>query len=160
MMTWTYQQLKTAYQAISPVPANYTAAAVTLNAQTTTSAPLDLQWAAIRDVLMNDFDWGGLVQCVQTSVGGVLPGGATQTVAIQAAAIAIRECCVWGGTLNASNTTVWNKLTAAANLLTPGGVGGISAASANAVVAMRTPTVPAWSPAVTAGDVQTAVTQP
>lgn len=158
-MAWTYATLKTAAAALAgtPTPAQ---AAATLNAQTTTSAPQDVAWNAIRDVLMNNFDWGPLVQTATVAVGGALPGGGAQTQAIQAAAASIRECCLYGGTFNASNQTNWNRLVAAANLLTPAAVGGISAASATAVVALRTPTVPTWQPAVTAGDIQTAGAQP
>jgi hypothetical protein len=158
-MPWTYATLKTAAAALggSPTPAQ---AAATLNAQTAVGAAQDVAWSAIRDVLMNDFDWGTLVQAATIAVGGTLPGGGTQTLAIQAAAASIRECCLYGGTFAASNATVWARLVAAANLLTPASVGAITSASASAVVALRTPTVRVWDPPVTSGDVQTAGVQP
>lgn len=136
-----------------------TVAAAGLNAQNTALSAQNVAWSDMRDVLMNNFDWGALVACAQTAVGATLPGGATQTAAIQQAAIAIRECCLYGHTFAASVTASWNKLVAAASLLTPAAVGGVSSASSTAIVALRTPSVPTWQPAVTAGDVQTARTQ-
>src|SRR5258708_4001673 len=99
-MAWTYAALKTAdtAQAI----ADPSAAAAGLNAQTTLLSAQNIQWSVIRDVLMNNFDWGALVQVATTAVAGILPGGATQTQAIQAAAIAIRDCCLYGGVFAAS----------------------------------------------------------
>lgn len=158
MPAWTIAQLKAADAAISS-PANLSTAAATLNAQTEVLSAQNISWASVRDVLMNNFDWGTLVYCATVDIGGILPGGATQTAVIQASAMAIRECCIYGGTFSASVTADWNALVAAANNLTPANVAGISAASANAVVALRTPTVPVWAPPVTAGDVQTARTQ-
>ena len=154
-MSWTQTQLAAAFNALSPVPATLSAGCVTLNAQTT-SQTVNIAWPAIRDVLMNDFDWGALTQVAETPVGGTLPAGAVQTVAIQAAAMALRECCIYGGTFAASNTTDWNKLVAAANLLTPANVGAISSASASAVVALRTAVVPTWSPPVQVAQLQSA----
>jgi hypothetical protein len=157
MPSWTYASLKAADTAIAIT--DPTAAATALNAQTTTLAAQNVGWGAMRDVLMNNFDWGTLVICAQTAVGGTLPGGGTQTAAIQTAAIAIRECCLYGGTFLASVAADWSKLTAAAGLLTPAAAGGISSASSTAIVALRVPVVATWQPAVTAGDVQTARTQ-
>lgn len=157
-MAWTYADLKTAYTALGI--SDITAAAAALNAQTVTSAAIDLSWSAIRDVLMNNFDWGTLVLVAETTVGATLPGGGTQTVAIRAAANAIRECCIYGGVFNSSNATVWARLTSAASLLTPSTVGGISSASATAVSALRTPTVPKWDPRIETGAIQTALVQP
>ncbi len=156
---WTFATLKAADAALTGAPLALPAAASALNAQSAASQPADLAWAALRDVLMNNFDWGSLVQACNAPPG-TLPGGGTQTAAIQAAAVALRDCCLWGGTCAAATAAVWTKLTAAANQLTPAAVGAISQASVNAIVALRTPSVAAWSPAVTAGDIQTARGQP
>lgn len=158
-MAWTFATLKAADAALPGAPLGLQAAADALNAQTTNAAA-DMSWSSIRDVLMNNFDWGTLVQTAEASIGAVLPGASLQTAAIQSAAKAIRECCLYGGTFKSSNTTVWNRLTAAASLLTPAGVGAITSASSTAVVALRTPAVKVWQPEVTTGDIQTARGQP
>jgi hypothetical protein len=155
-MAWTYDQVKAADAALGI--SNPAAAAAALNAQTV-SVPVDLQWSAIRDLLMNNFDWGTLVAVSEQAVGDLLPGGGTQTFAIKSAACAIRECCLYGGTFNSSNATVWGRLTTAAGLLTPANVGGISSASASAVGAARLPAVARWAPAIDAGHIQTARAQ-
>lgn len=152
-MAWTLADLKAADAALgSPQPAP-TDAAATLNTQTVTLPAQDFRWSEIRDILMNNFDWGALVQATEMAVGGTLPGGGSQTTAIQAAAIAIHECCIYGGTLNASNATVWGKLTTVGSLLDSASAGIVSSASVTAIVALRTPTVPKWQPAVTGDDV-------
>lgn len=152
-----YAALKAADAALPGAPLSLAAAATALNAQTVVATARDVAWSSIRDVLMNNFDWGTLVGCT-VPVGATLPGGAVQTLPVLSAAVAIHECCIYGGTFNAANQTVWNRLTTAAGLLTPASVGGISSASATAVTALRTPTVPTWG-AVNAGDVQTARAQ-
>lgn len=159
-MAWTFAALKAADAALVGAPLSLIAAVGQLNTQTITTGPLDVPWPAIRDVLMSNWDWGTLVQASNAQVGGTLPGGGVQTPAIQAAAEAIRECCIYGGQFGSSNLVFWNRLVAAANLLTPVAVGAISSASANAVVALRMPVVLAWMPLVTAGDIQTARAQP
>lgn len=159
-MAWTLAQLKTADAALVGAPLALDVATAQLNAQTTTSPAVDLAWSAIRDVMMNNFDWGTLVACCNTAVGMANPGGGTQTAAIRNAAVAIRDCCIYGGMFASSNATVWSRLTAAANLLIPSTVGAITSASASAVVALRAPTVPTWAPPLNTGDVQTARAQP
>lgn len=135
-------------------------AAAALNANTLNVA-VDLPWSTIRDVLMNNFDWGSLVTISELNVGSTLPGGALQTFAIKSAASAIRECCLYGGTFASSNAAVWARLTTAAGLLTPANVGGISAASASAISAMRIAIKPhsGLSDTATSADVIAARTQ-
>ena len=159
-MAWTFAALKAADAALVGAPLSLAAAVVQLNLQTVVNVPLDVPWPAIRDVLMSNWDWGTLVQASNAPVGATLPGGAVQTLPIQTAATAIRECCIYGGQFTSSNLVFWNRLVVAANLLTPVAVGAISSASANAVVALRMPVILAWMPLVTAGDIQTARAQP
>lgn len=158
MPAWTIAQLRVADAAIGS-PADISAAAFALNAQTGSRFEQDISWSGIRNILMNNFDWGNLIYCATAGSGTALPGGATQTVPIQIAAMGIRESCLYGGQFASSVTVNWNKFLAAAKLLTPLPVGGISTASMTAITALRTPTAPVWSPAVTAGDIQTARAQ-
>lgn len=157
-MALDYAVLKAADTALGV--ADPAAAAAALNAQTKSAGIRDIQWSQVRDVLMNNFDWGTLVQVSQIAVGGTLPGGGTQTAALQAQAIAIRECCLYGGGLNASNSTVWTRVSSAGLALAGNTVGAISNASATAVGALRNPTVAVWDPPVTSHDVLAARSMP
>lgn len=164
-LTWKPAELYTAWVALGTHISD-AADAATLNAQTYVAGPFDITWSSVRDVLMGGgaaeaLDWGKLTQVANTAVGGINPGGGTQTAAIQAVAIAIQECCLYGGILRGSDTNIWALITAAGTTLSAAAVGGLSAASATAVVALRAPTVAVWNPVITANDITTVrTTQP
>src|SRR4051812_33347923 len=113
---WTPHELYTGWLAIAHVSS--AADAATLNAQTYVAGPFDVGWSQIRGVLMGEgsaaaVDWGKLTQVAQTAVGATLPGGGTQTATIQATALAIQQCCIYGGVLRSSDATIWGLITAA-----------------------------------------------
>lgn len=153
---WTPHELYVGWQAIAHVSS--AADAATLNAQTYVAGPLDIGWSQIRGVLMGEgaaqaIDWGKLTQVAQTAIGGILPGGGTQTSAIQSTAIAIQQCCISGGLLRSSDATIWGLITAAGTLLSGATVGGLTAASATAIGALRAPSLSVWSPVIGVNDI-------
>lgn len=153
---WTPHELYVGWLAIAHVSS--AADAATLNAQTYSGGPLDIGWTQIRGVLMGEgtaqaVDWGKLTQVAQTTVGAVLPGGGTQTAAIQATAIAIQQCCLHGGTLRSSDATIWGVITAAGTTLSAAAVGGLTAASSTAIGLLRAPTLTVWSPVISTADI-------
>jgi hypothetical protein len=154
---WTPHELFVGWSALGAHVSD-AADAVTLNAQTYTAGPFDVPWDKIRGVLMGEgaataIDWGKLTQVAQAAVGATLPGGGTQTAAIQATAIAIQQCCIYGGTLRASDATIWALITSAGTTLSAAAVGGLSAASATAVGSLRAPTLPVWTPVIGTADI-------
>lgn len=155
-LVWTPHELNVGWKLIAHVSS--AADAVTLNSQTYVAGPFDVPWSAIRDVLMGGgaaeaIDWGKLTQVAQTAVAGTLPGGGTQTSIIQAAALAIQQCCIYGGVLRASDANIWAIITAAGTLLSGATVGGLTSASAIAVSNLRSPTMTVWTPVISTADI-------
>ncbi len=156
-MAWTYAQIKAAYQALSPAPATLADAAATLNAQTATSTtPLaSVPVAAVHGVLLlsQTYDWAK----IETQAGLPYSAGWPSTPAAGDGLIAAAKNAV---TLATSQVTMvqpadWSAFLASLSALQSAGV--VSAASLSAVEALATYTQPAWSPALTVGDLQTAL---
>lgn len=122
--------------------------ATTLNGQT--GSPQDVQWGNIRDILINNADWGFLALLAELPIGATIPGSQS-TISIQLAGAAryMRDGCRFGGTLKASVSSVWTALTNAANLLTP--TGAISNLSVTQASALLLP--PLWQPPLSANDI-------
>lgn len=157
-MPWTYAQLKAAYLALSPAPADDTAAAAALNAQTATMATQNVPVSAIHGVLLLSAtgDWLRIAARAQQSYSSGYPASPIAgDMAINAAKLAIELA---GSKVDAVMAASWPAFSAFLGVLAS--TGDISAASQASIAALANPTVPAWQPAITPGDLQTARAQP
>lgn len=156
-MAWTYEQLKTAVNALSPAMANLTDAATRINAQTTTASSL----ASVADMhgilmLSSTSDWVRIEQRAAQSLSSGWPGSpvaADAPIAVAKAAVSLVSSQV-----TQVQATDWANFTTALGVLVTSG--DISAASHTAIGSLGTATVPMWSPPVSTGDIQTALAQP
>ncbi len=148
---WTYAALKTAYQAITPAPAELTAACATLNAQTVDVAA-DLATTDVDRVLVPTGEMYAVTQLAAKATSGASPPTA-EDQAIVAAWNVVRMLTQWQ-TIQTSNATLAGQVKAALSGLVAAGV--VSSASVAALEALMTQTVPVWQPALTVGDLQTA----
>lgn len=160
-MAWTYNGLtgyaavKAADAALSPAIADPAAAAAALNAQTV-SVVVDMATADARAVLLVSGEWFGIKQLGKQSVSGTSPPTAMDQ-AIAAANIAV-DTLTLTTVLHVSDAPTWAKVQQLAGGLITAGV--LSQASLDTWTAMRTKTQPAWTPPLSAGDLQTARNQP
>lgn len=146
-MTWTYAQIKTAYQALSPLPATLTDAVNQLNAQTA-SGYVDVPAAAIRDVLLTTGEWGGLV---------VASSAATTASGIAAIIESLRTLVTTNGTVRATQAAVRSKVPSWLGDLQTAGL--LASGTVSALEGMMTATLPVWAPALQVADLQTALAQ-
>ena len=152
---WTPAQLKAAYQALSPAPASYEAAVTTLNAQTTT-VTVAVPIAALAAYL----GLNGKLGALKAFAASPPSGASAESVA---AAQGLWEMISSPGAFppfDMADATVASAIQAMlAALVSPGtGITGpITSTDQTAILALATQTVPTWQPAVTAGDVQTAL---
>lgn len=157
-MPWTYPQLKAAYLALSPAPADDAAAATSLNTQTTVLPPQDVQCSDARQVILLTGEWVAIKALAARAVSSFTsPTQADQAVIAAATCVAALDPSSTIQTLAVSNAAVWSSVQAMLGALYTAGV--LSASSHDALLALRTPTVPTWEPAVTAEDVATAKAQ-
>ena len=154
MPQWTPAQVKAAYDALSPVPANLTDAIAALNAQTTTVA-VDVP---VQDVGAYLGLQGKLAAFIGWANAPPTGASAASVVAAQELAFALQHpatCPVFAmsnpGVVSLMNT--W--LTA---LVSPGtGITGpITATDQTAILALGSATVPGWQPALDGGAMQLA----
>jgi hypothetical protein len=146
-MSWTYEALKTAIAALSPAPVGYDAIAAALNAQTV-EVVQPFQWKAVKTIVQISLSWSKVVLRARLS-----DGTEANLAAINAYETADDL------QIDPTNTTAVGTLTAGLEALLA--IGDITAADVTAIQALMAPVaVPVWSPAVTAGDVQTAESQP
>lgn len=96
---------------------------------------VDVQWSAIREILMSNGDWGSLVYTERRSAGAFL-GGAAYAVATQVFAIEFADSCRFGGVLLTSDSDVRSRIGARLNTLAGATVGAISDASRSAIIAL------------------------
>ncbi len=154
MPQWTPAQVKAAYDALSPVPANLTDAIATLNAQTATVAvdvPVQnvAAYLGLQGKLWAFIDWAG------TPPTGA---SAASVVAAQELAFALQHpatCPVFA----MSNPTVVSLMTTWLEaLVSPGtGITGpITSTDQTAILALGSATVPVWQPALDGGAMQLA----
>jgi len=152
---WTPAQLKAAYQALSPAPASYEAAAATLNAQTTTvtvSVPI-MDVAAYLGLV-------GKLGAIEAFAKTPPSGASAQAVAAAQGLWEMIQSPASFPPFDMPNPTVAASVEAMlAALVSPGtGITGpIDSTDQATILGLATQTVPAWQPAVTAGDVQTAL---
>ncbi len=155
-----YAALRAAYAALSPAPASLADAAATLNTQTRTSmlpvAPVPV--ASVHGVLLlaPSLDWQRIETLAATPYSAGWPASPAQADMLVAAA---RNAV----TLATSQVTAiqpadWGGFLASLSVLSQ--AGAVSAASLAAVQALAVFAQPAWSPALTVGDLQTALAQP
>ena len=147
-MSWTYPDLKAAYTALSPAPADDAAAAATLNAQTVTltQPAADVGLGDIQGVLLLSGDW---LKIVGRSKGAASSAALTDPVNVAQLAVALVEGKA--ATVGAAN---WNSFLGMLQVLV--GSADVQQNTYNQVAALAPLTVAKWQPAVTALDVQAA----
>ena len=154
-MTWTPAQLKAAYSAISPTPASLEAAATTLNAQTTTvTVPVPIASVAAYLGLVGKL---GALEAFATSPPS---GASTQAVAAAQGLWEMIQSPAAFPPFDMPDATVAAEVEAMLSALVSPGTGvtaPIDSTDQATILGLATQTVPAWQPAVTAGDVQTAL---
>ena len=154
-MTWTPAQLKAAYFALSPAPASLEAAATALNVQTTTvTVPVPIADVAAYLGLVGKL--GGIETFAKTP-----PSGASaQSVAAAQGLWEMISSPAAFPPFDMPDATVAAAVQAMlAALVSPGtGVTApIDSTDQATILGLASQTVDVWQPAVTAGDVQTAL---
>jgi len=157
-MAWTPAQLKVAYQALSPVPASYEAAAATLNAQTTTvTVPVPIASVAAYLGLV------GKLGAIEAFAKTPPSGASAQAVAAAQGLWEMIQSPASFPPFDMPNPTVAASVEAMlAALVSPGtGVTApINSTDQANILALAQQTVPVWQPALKVGDIQTALAQP
>ena len=152
---WTPAQLKAAYQALSPAPASYEAAAATLNAQTTTvTVPVPIADVAAYLGLV------GKLGAIETFAKSPPSGASAQAVAAAQGLWEMISSPAAFPPFDMPNATVGASVEAMITaLVSPGtGITGpIDSTDQATILGLAAQSVPVWQPAVTAGDVQTAM---
>ena len=154
MAQWTPAQVKAAYDALSPVPANLTDAIGALNAQTTTVA-VDVPVQSVAAYLGLQGKLWAFINWATTPPTGA---SAASVTAAQELAFALQHpatCPVFA----MSNPTVVSLMTSwLAALVSPGtGITGpITSTDQTAILALGSATVPVWQPALDGGAMQLA----
>lgn len=115
------------------------AAAAALN-EPTINTFVDVQWSALRQILMGNGDWGTLVYTERRTAGAFL-GGAAYSVATQVMAIEFADSCRFGGTLHTSDAAVRTRMGSRLNTLAGATVAAISEASRQEMIALATATI-------------------
>ena len=155
---WTYAALKAAIAALSPAPAagDYAGAAAALNAQTVTLTGQAFTVGAAKLVAQTsgNMSWARVLQRAQGTA--TVPPATTMDMAILAARtiVSMPDAQL----VNPAAGSGWAAWLAGLTALQA--VGDLTAADVAAIDALASVTAPAWSPPVTAGDVQTAEAQP
>ena len=154
-MPWTPAQLKAAYLAISPTPASLEAAATALNAQTTTvTVPVPIASVAAYLGLVGKL---GAIEAFATSP----PSGASaQAVAAAQGLWEMISSPSAFPPFDMPDATVAAEVEAMLSALVSPGTGvtaPIDSTDQATILGLATQTVPVCHPAVTAGDVQTAL---
>ena len=154
-MPWTPAQLKAAYLAISPTPASLEAAAATLNAQTTTvTVPVPIASVAAYLGLV------GKLGAIETFATSPPSGASAQSVAAAQGLWEMTQSPAAFPPFDMPNAIVAASVEAMlAALVSPGtGVTApIDSTDQATILGLASQTMPVWQPAVTAGDVQTAL---
>ena len=154
-MTWTPVQLKAAYLVLSPTPASLEAAAATLNAQTTTvTVPVPIASVAAYLGLVGKL---GAIEAFATSPP---TGASAQSVAAAQGLWEMIQSPDAFPAFDMPNATVAAEVEAMlAALVSPGtGVTApIDSTDQATILGLASQIVSVWQPAVTAGDVQTAL---
>jgi hypothetical protein len=155
-MAWTFNQLKAAIAALSPVPDGVSAIAAAINAQTVTATGAPFQWLAAK-VLARTAPTGDWARIVARSRQTPTLPPVTPTDAAILAAINATES---GDTdlIDPGSTATWAAFQGGISALEASG--DLASATASAILALADPTLPAWQPPVTEGDIQTAMAQP
>ena len=152
---WTPAQLKVAYQALSPTPASYEAAAATLNAQTmtmTVSVPI-ADVAAYLGLV-------GKLGALEAFAKAPPSGASAESIAAAQGLWQMISSPDAFPPFNMAEATVASAIEAMLTaMVSPGtGITGpIDSTYQATILGLATQAVPVWQPAVTAGDVQTAM---
>lgn len=152
---WTPAKLKAAYAALSPTPASLSAAAETLNAQTV-PVTVDVPVQSVAGYLATVGKLGALVAWASSPPTGASAAAVAAAVEL---AFALQHPQTVPVFMMTDSTVAAGVEAWLAALVTPasGMTGPIDSADQTAILALASQTVPAWQPAVTAGDVQTAL---
>jgi hypothetical protein len=157
---WTYNELKQADAALDPAQASASAAAAALNAQTTTlttpvaSVSVGIIHGAL--LLAPTGDWLKIEALSQQSYSSSYPSAPTaEDAAINAAKLAI---VLASSKVDSINPPHWTGFMSQLQVLVT--AGAVAQDTYDQISALAPMTIPRWQPAVTAGDVQTARSQP
>lgn len=154
MPQWTPAQVKTAYSALNPAPANLTDAIATLNAQTTQIA-VDVPVQSVAAYLGLQGKLAAFIAWAATPPTGA---SAASVTAAQELAFALQHPLTFP-TFEMTNSTVVAQMEGwLSALVAPGtGVTGpITSADQTAILALGSATVPVWQPALDGGALQLA----
>lgn len=146
-MAWTYAALNAAVAALSPMPSDLSGQANAINAQTKTVVN-PLSWKAIKTVVQISLSWSKVVLRSRLS-----DGSAANLAAINA--VETDDALIIDPANSGAVSTVQAGLGA---LLAAGDITLADVSAINALFAAVA--VPLWVPAVTTGDIQTALNQP
>ena len=154
-MPWTYAALRGALAALGTLP-DVAATVAALNAQTVTvdGQAFTLHPAKIVALTSANFSWAKIAQRAQQTAA-IPPVTATD-----GAILAARTITSMSDTQTIDPSVPGSWAAWLGGLAALQAVGDLSAADVAAINALPTVTGPAWVPAVTAGDVQTAEAQP
>jgi hypothetical protein len=156
MPAWTYATLKTALAALNPLPPDIPSQVAAINAQTITLTNQPFAWMAARLAARTagTGDWSRVI--ARSRQTPALPPATANDAACLAAINAVQLSD--NDIIDPTNAAEW--ATFQAGLTALAATGDLAAATIVAINALTTTTLPAWVPAVTAGDVQTAEAQP
>jgi hypothetical protein len=159
-MPWTYAQIKAADAALSPAIPDIAASAAALNAQTTTlTQPSNaVSVASIHGnlLLASTGDWLKVEALAAEAYSSGYPMSPTANDnAINAAKLATTLA---SSKVDGIDPADWSAFLAQLQVLVTNGA--VAQQTQNQIVALAVTTIPAWSPPLTAGDVQTARAQP
>ncbi len=152
---WNAAAVKAAYNALSPAPATLADAVIALNNQKTTET-VDVPVRAVSGYLEAAGKLAAVAAFANAPPSGASAAAITAAQELMFALEHPQSVPVFEMTNPAIASAVTSWLAA---LVSPGtGVTGpIDATDQAAILALSTPTVPVWQPAVTAGDIQTAL---
>lgn len=145
-----YSALKAADVALSPPIVNPAAAAAALNTQTVMLPPQDFSAIEALNILLINGDWPRIVVRSETR-----PIDANGPISAALSAVALLQS---RGMVQATNTVIWTVFQAMLTALVQSGDVGLTTQAA--ILALRTPAVPAWPVVLTADDVTMARSLP
>ncbi len=152
-MAWTYAALKSAIASLSLMPVGNAAIAAAINAENDSPTTVDIQSSAVEAIVVPTGEFYAIYQASLKAPSGASPPTAADQV-IAGAWNFYRMLNQWT-TVSTSQAPVLAGVKAALGGLEAAGL--ISTNSVAAIEALWVSTPPLWVPAVTVGDVQTAL---
>lgn len=129
-------------------------AAAALNAQTVTLPPQNIPADLIRNILRRPLEWPRILLVARMALSGAVPPTATDQLVT--ACVAAADLADSSTLIQTSDESVWATFLSGIQAFLAAGL--IGQASHDAIVALRTPTVPAWPKIIIADDVVAART--